>query len=824
MNAGTNFVEVQHRPRRIAFLVDVDQSPDTLFSEIVDFSVSSWGGRYNPIIPVFNGTIPESYWRLLNLTNPDILYSYCDLATSTLKKILNDIRPLDVRRHRQSSNVEEQAFRVGISRQATVLSILRKMSEGPFFMRAPSPAVLVFEYKDLGKVSTFARWNFGVSSNLHIRCENQGIPSIVMRPDNDEEIMKAVASNRNLVLPIHVSADAPREFKAVSALEGDAALTLFYGASLWNFVEYWNNVHFQDSVPTGAQPSISGLWVPPKLLTESSHHAALLGLIRRRVFNSHQSYLRLISYDEPADRMREVAKQICEGLRWNMHAAEPIVRTKGELPAFKAQRVVRVFVPKASRPRREQVFGTGSFLDLIPPTDALHDCDEEWIAEFTIENSQQERYFKNKGTWWKFPKKHGVAELVFPGTACRIGNDHLIGVEVSGRQQGLSLNTPDLGSLFSKLILSENAPDWAKRLDPAMRENPTASFYIRSSDKGRYARGVLGLFESLQKAAYVFEHGFWRGVIELLSSPVPSQHTQNKVRNDLERIMRDPLNSSSVLDLVLDEVLDAAGRIQRPTTYGNFAFFFDLYWKYVKALPKDERESEVTQTDYQRRPLTNDKDWSNAAHANLREMLSEMTARKVFLPGAKVQCDHCLASLWYHIDDLRSVVTCRGCRKEVNLPAEIPWSYALNELLVSAVRDHGVAPVIRTAYRLLENSRDCFCFLPGIEVRDYEADPETQVCELDLVWIRDGEFGIAEIKRTPKKFSLSKNLRLILSAAHPDRFLLVSTSGTGSQLEQARLDVASQLGPDVAVEAWSSDVLAASSHHGWNTSTYSVFP
>jgi len=63
--------------------------------------------------------------------------------------------------------------------------------------------------------------------------------------------------------------------------------------------------------------------------------------------------------------------------------------------------------------------------------------------------------------------------------------------------------------------------------------NPTSTFYIRSSDKGMYARGVLGLFESLQKAAFVFEHTFWREVIESLSSPVPSEHTRNKVRNDL---------------------------------------------------------------------------------------------------------------------------------------------------------------------------------------------------------------------------------------------------------------------------------------------------
>ena len=66
------FVEVQHRPRRVAFLLTVDGCPDALLDEIVDFNVSSWGGRYNPVIPVTDGQITEPYWKLLNTTCPQI--------------------------------------------------------------------------------------------------------------------------------------------------------------------------------------------------------------------------------------------------------------------------------------------------------------------------------------------------------------------------------------------------------------------------------------------------------------------------------------------------------------------------------------------------------------------------------------------------------------------------------------------------------------------------------------------------------------------------------------------------------------------------------
>jgi hypothetical protein len=38
----------------------------------------------------------------------------------------------------------------------------------------------------------------------------------------------------------------------------------------------------------------------------------------------------------------------------------------------------------------------------------------------------------------------------------------------------------------------------------------------------------------------------------------------------------------------------------------------------------------------------------------------------------------------------------------------------------------------------------------------------SKVCELDLVWIRDGEFGVAEVERTPKKFSVGRKLESFL--------------------------------------------------------------
>lgn len=820
MNRDEHFIVVQHRPRRVAFFVDVDESSDALFDEIVDFNVSSWGGRYNPVIPVLSGQVTERYWQLLKLVNPDILYAYCDLPTEVIKRIALDLRPLDVLRHNSSLQSPHSPFGVRIREQATVVPVLKRvMEQFPVWARKPEPAVPVFGY-NTANLSSFIRRNFGGNTHYVYWCRDHRIPSAELPPD-DKEVMKAFTNNHNLVLPISICAEGPRKLKASTAVQG-FALTLCYGTSPWNFVEYWNLAHFEGEVPA-VNKSLSEMWIQPALLEDRPFYEAFIELIRRRMFVSeHQHYLRLISYDEPEGRLREVTKRICEDFKWNMYPGAPVVGTKGELPAFEPRRVIGFLRPGSTQPRSKQVSGSSSFLELNPPADAPHDRDERWIAEFAVENSGQERYFANKTAWWKLPQKDRVAALFVPNSSCRVGNDYLISTEVSGEQEGVMLNTPDLKSLFATLVLPAEAPAWAQRLDPAMHVNIGRTLYIRTSDKGMYARGVLGLFESLQEAAYVFDHNFWRGVIESLSSPVASEQTRNKVRKDLQRIGIDTLKTTSGLEQIVDEVLDTAGRIQRPTHYINFNTLFARYWDYVKALQKEEQFQEIRENN-PTESEPSDQTIRASARANLRNMLSELTARKLFLQGAEIQCDHCLTSLWYHVDDLRSVVTCRGCRKDLNLPAEIPWSYALNELVVSAVRDHGVAPVIRTAFRLFERSRECFCFLPGIEIRDYNTNPETQICELDLVWIRDGEFGISEIKRTPKKFSVGEGLKMILNAALPDRFLLVSTSGTESQMQEVCLAVQAQVKP-INVEAWSPEIFSQSSHPGWNTFAYSVFP
>lgn len=822
MNSEHFFVAIQHRPRRIAFLVDVEASPARLFDEIVDFNCSAWGGRYNPIIPVSGGEIPEPYWRLLALIDPDILYTYCDLPSDLVRRIATDVRPQNVLKHSAPIDLEQLRYGVRIRDQATVISILKRiLNQFPVYDRNPEPAILVLRDSAPQQTGSMAYRNFGGCRELSVWCRDNLVPyQLVSRSDSDA--LAALAGNRNLVQPIDVCAEVSRHPVARTSYS-DVSLDIYFGSSEWNFVGFWNSALFRSK----SVRAVRELWLPTGLLQDPTFYLSFLSLIKLRVFGSRGiPHVRMISYDEPESAMKEITDKICRDMKGNIYAAGQLRRQKGDLPEFELPRLdpPSLIVHRTSGARGEQLSGNETFVKLAPLPDVLPGSNERWVAEIAVESPQQERYFANRESWWMLPRENGLSRLFLPHSPGRIGNDHLITADVFAGQQGVLLRNPDLARIFEALLIKPSVPDWALALDPALRENQSDGLYLRSSDKGRYASGVLGLFGSLERAAQVFEHDFWRAAIESLAVPAASPHTRNKVRNDLDRVGISALCAADAIDAVVDEVLDAAGRIQRPTPYASFDALFDSYWNHLEALPVSEQVYEAGLLTSGSDQLAKPSDIRKAARHKLRNMLSELTSRKIFFHGAKLQCDHCLATLWYHIDDLHSVVVCRGCRRDIDLPAETPWSYSLNELIGSAVRDHGVIPVLRTAFRLFKGSRECFCFLPGVELRNFRTDPDHQLCEIDLVWIRDGEFGIAEVKRTARKFAVGAGLSNVLNLAVPDRFLLASPFGTKDQMQQLRSAVVKNIDPRVTVESWSVEDFAHGPQLDWNTIRYSVFP
>jgi hypothetical protein len=82
-----------------------------------------------------------------------------------------------------------------------------------------------------------------------------------------------------------------------------------------------------------------------------------------------------------------------------------------------------------------------------------------------------------------------------------------------------------------------------------------------------------------------------------------------------------------------------------------------------------------------------------------------------------------------------------------------------------------------------------------VEIREVVADETELVGELDLCWIIDGRFGIAEVKTSAKDFTAQECTKLVKLARRvgPDEVLIAAVDGPDSIVEHAKSMIEQEL-------------------------------
>lgn len=76
------------RPRHLRYVFFIDSNyPHEKLKEILSVLQKDWGGRYNPVIPVEEGKISESYLQLLSHYDPDFVFYSESVDLKTIQKI-----------------------------------------------------------------------------------------------------------------------------------------------------------------------------------------------------------------------------------------------------------------------------------------------------------------------------------------------------------------------------------------------------------------------------------------------------------------------------------------------------------------------------------------------------------------------------------------------------------------------------------------------------------------------------------------------------------------------------------------------------------------
>ncbi|HEY1526889.1 MAG TPA: hypothetical protein VGH51_11675 [Candidatus Angelobacter sp.] len=760
MSTSSFPVTVSYRPRRVAFLVDIeDENVDKILNHILRFNLDSWGGRHNPIVPIVGGAIPSSYWTVLDTADPDIFFSYVTLGEDLIGSLHHRYSPTLITRNQSSQSEDRYKYAVGLREQAGLRNYLAKIGEKHLYRL--EPRLLQLDYKEEQQLSQLFLWNFGYSSSVRNAIQENTERACKPKSSNDVDLLEMLFSERNLAWQINICGDAP--VARVGGETWNREFRVFYGDSPWNVLAYWN-----DALVTGRTSISQGLqqlWIRPADLKNDDICKKLARLVQYFAYTGNQQKaFKFISYDTAPEELERVAKDFGSAIKFHLHYGGVSKLAPGQAEEM-APRRPRLFSSPSST-EVHYVIGTHVHLPLALPEELGRD--EICMADLHIYDPGQEPGHASAEPWWCLPRKPAMAAIFNRYTAHRVTFKNEPSFEVTRDHPIVHVQLPSNLELFRVLLSSSDHYTLAEDLRASVNTmDHDGKYMVRLSDKGRYFKGILDLLGEDTGAVDLFDHPFWRSLLLRLSSSDPSENLSNKLAKDIQHslspLLRDS-DSDAVHRWLIEELVHVGRQLPRMAPSLTFSEIQKIYAGYLGSLEEEDRQ------------FVHD--------ANLTERISELTKKELLFQGADLRCPHCIANLWYSVAEINKKLVCKGCQALFPLQAETTWSYRLNELVKAGIRDHGLLAVFRTLIRLGSHSEDCFFFTPSVDLNVYTEDSYKQWHEIDLAWIRDGRFGIAEVKSNTKLFKKSdyEDLAAICQSVRPDTVLIAAPEGTDADL------------------------------------------
>jgi len=745
MSIGTahSYVSVRPRPCKIAFLIDPSNCPSELLDAIFEFNIEHWGGRYNPTIPVINSQISDGYWNLLQLSDPDVIYSYVKIEESLIKEIDKEISPFHFVYHQDhgTSRGMKPAYRVTIYDQIKTRSFYKMFNER-FLYPFTSPVLLVYYNKCKDH---YIQRNFGAIDDSILP---NRLPSNVktLRFVGDYtfgKILHEVAETRELMTPIQLSVINIDPYEPEYSPTNEY-FTVIVGDNVWDWLYFWNR---EIILPRGRIPRILQLCVPPSIFDSVELKNSLGKFLERKFWNSGPSHPTVLfaSNEIEEGQLKKLGQEITKK---NNHFCKVQILEENAFPPVKIG--YTDFDLPESVNRFPLIAQHSGFQNVYPPSLEGELSDEKWMLDLKIDYRPERFTYTNITYWWKLPKHLGITSLFIKTANGRITNSGMISIETSGKKEYMELNIPDDFSVLYPYLIDYNVPSYTDDirkvyLEKKMKTNIKKEFRI--SDKGGYTRGVMRMFPSLWHTGEFVDNRYWRKILETLCNISPETKERfiepiiNKIDKIDVKIWKGLVsNSKEAKRWLAERVL----KIAREQQVIKAKISFDKLLRILNEEREEFRKMNKRHEEFDTSEEENKKD--------LLESLNRLVSSGMFEQGIGVRCYFCGSSFWYSIEELRKEISCKGCQAPIQVSAEAKWVYKLNELLKNVISFHGVFPVIWALGELLHRARDSFVYLPSLGLyKNYEAP--FPYAEIDIACILDGKLIIGEIKTSSHEFS-----------------------------------------------------------------------
>jgi len=732
------YATITPRPRKIAFLINPNKCPNLLLDSIYEFNIGHWGGRYNPIIPVINSKIDDSYWDLLKFCDPDVVYTYTRLTKSIIDKIDREISPFHFIMHK-GHNYGPYRYRVDLHGQIAAKMLYATFNkifkQDPFF----NPSLFIYNGSKNTKDYHLILRNFGIINDTVLSDKvPQEIATLkIGNGSNLRQIIKKIAETKSLVAPIQLSENSQCYYEPEYNRQNDSFF-IYIGDNIWNWIHCWNRNLI---LSQWRRSQILQLCFPKELFNSEEFRNNLVEFLSNKFWSSdnYPATIYFVSNEINEAELKGISSSMPR--KGNFFFAELNIDTKRFLNfniKFKGGNLLK-------HGREIQLSGDSVLLQNVKP-DFLEQRggDLKWMLDLAITYRPEKFTYTNVNYWWKLPKRSGITSLFINSCPGRITNEGMISVETISNKRNLELSIPKDSTVIQSYIFNYCTccyTDDLRYKNSETKCKKDIKKIISISDKGAYTRGVIDMFPSLFEANQFIENRYWRNMITKLCNTDSKDDEKylkpiiNRIHKTLTRFHED-LHSDpeGAKKWLANFIYNKAKEIRISKAYISFSEMMDVL--------KEERKEFIKQHQ-------NSRGFDISAKANendLKDSLSGYISMGIFEQGVRIACSFCGTTFWYAIEELKKEVNCKGCRTINQIPIEVRWIYKLNELFKNAIEFHGVLPSIWALGHIFSSTQDSsFVYSTGLELyKRYKS--KKSYGELDLICILNGKFVIGEIK------------------------------------------------------------------------------
>ena len=804
-------VEVRPRQTRVAYLIDPSATPLELLDSLFSASIGTWGGRLFPIIPVNNGVISSGYWSLLRRVDPDWIYSYTTIPQETVDQLLKEINPLAMERH--SDHLLQGVsphYAPGLGhRLVRVHRLLGYATEMRWFRK---PSLVTYKTKS-GKTDPLIARNFGI---LRSDVLGEPIPDGVSQFCFDEtesfaSLLEKLAESRDTLL-YPCGASTSRAVVDTGMDTHGTTYTIFVGDDLETWIAFWNHIF---TLGPGSRDTWKAFCLPQAVLEDSTTFEALVKFLRRYAYRNgdHPPYIHWTSSTLTEDELKTLAAPfLTKKLDAYFRYSQRVPWSFPEMPAREHYgfgfRGGGFGAPELLGATAHQIPGSGGLVN-TPGVPFATGRDEHWMQDVRIQYLADYSYYSNEDLQYQLPRRGGVAPL-FSALPGRVDADGGLSY-MTGKGDPLFVKIPEDRELILAAIGIGRRGGYDEKLQ--RKEIPPVYRDHGPSDKARYCRGVLDLFEGIQSAHHTFETRFWKEIFYYLAGLGGSKSVAS-ASNIYQTIAKYPerwtLDSSVPRD---EEIKRIEREITKLTQYVRVREN-EVTFQFLEKRLAEER-AEFRRQQQEPEPAGPSPDTAELAEirAALRRSVQGFLNANIFRQGTNARCRHCGSKLWQELSDLKREFKCPGCGGLVQSAVEPTWYYRLNSLLRSGIVEHGTIALIAALAKAREEARVSFVYSPGLVFYERFEDREA-AAELDAICLIDGQLWVGEVKTNASEFKPREMEKLLREAAklNANKAFVFALEGDQDSLHR-RCEGISKASSIPVVHLWPSSWSHSASFH-----------